>query len=64
MLKLINSWLRVISVDINKLKEGFTQISILPTRSRNALESVEPLAARKNIEIVHLRSATIAPDPW
>jgi signal transduction histidine kinase len=50
MLKLINSWLRVISVDINKLKEGFKQIPItLPIAK--ALESVESLAARKNIEI-------------
>ncbi len=50
LLKLINSWLRVISVDINKLKEGFTQVSIL-TPLASALESVESLSARKNIEI-------------
>ncbi len=51
LVKLINSWLRVISVDISKLKEGFTQLSILDPLS-NALESVESLAERKNIEIV------------
>jgi two-component system, sensor histidine kinase and response regulator len=51
MLKLINSWLRVISVDINKLKEGFTQIDIA-NPIRNALESVEPLATRKDVVIV------------
>ena len=51
MLKLINSWLRVISVDINKLKEGFTKIDIT-NPIRNALESVEPLATRKNVVIV------------
>ncbi|MGA2490442.1 MAG: hybrid sensor histidine kinase/response regulator [Anaerolineales bacterium] len=51
LLKLINSWLRVISVDINKLKEGFTQIAITKPIS-NALESVATLAARKNIQII------------
>jgi signal transduction histidine kinase len=52
MLKMINSWLRVISVDINKLKDGFTPISI-STPIANALESLSSLAARKNIEIVN-----------
>jgi len=51
MLKLINSWLRVISVDINKLKESFKQISVMLPISK-ALENVESLATRKNIEIV------------
>jgi signal transduction histidine kinase len=51
MLNLINSWLRVISVDIDRLKENFTPISIMTPISK-ALESIEPLAARKNIEIV------------
>ena len=50
LLQLINSWLRVISVDINKLKESFTQVDIL-NPIRNALESNETLAVRKNIEI-------------
>jgi two-component system, sensor histidine kinase and response regulator len=51
LLKLINSWLRVISVDINELKEGFTNIDVgIPIR--NALESIEALAARKDIEVV------------
>jgi len=51
LLKLINSWLRVISVDINKLKEGFTPTPI-STPLASALESMEPYAARKAIEIV------------
>ncbi|MCJ7432944.1 MAG: hybrid sensor histidine kinase/response regulator [Anaerolineales bacterium] len=51
LLKLINSWLRVISVDINKLKESFAKIPVTVPIS-NALESVSSLAARKNIEIV------------
>ncbi|MBM3152032.1 MAG: hybrid sensor histidine kinase/response regulator [Chloroflexi bacterium] len=50
LLKLINSWLRVISVDINKLKDGFKQIPITQPLS-SALESMKPFAARKNIEI-------------
>jgi two-component system sensor histidine kinase/response regulator len=51
LLKLINSWLRVISVDIEKLKEGFTRIDITEP-IRNALESIESLAARKDIVVV------------
>jgi two-component system sensor histidine kinase/response regulator len=50
LLKLINSWLRVISVDINKLKEGFEQIAVTTPLS-SALESMAPYAARKDIEI-------------
>jgi signal transduction histidine kinase len=51
MLKMINSWLRVISVDINKLKEGFKPISILSPLN-SALENMAPYAARKNIEVI------------
>ncbi len=58
MLKLINSWLKGIAVDINKLKEGFTQIPIRLPISK-ALENVEALAARKNVEI----AASIADAP-
>lgn len=58
MLKLINSWLKVISADINKLKEGFTQIPIRLPISK-ALDSVETLAAKKNVEIA--ASITDAP---
>jgi signal transduction histidine kinase len=60
MLKMINSWLRVISVDINKLKDGFTQISISKPIG-NALESVATLADRKNIEIVSEVSESLPP---
>ncbi|MFH1524032.1 MAG: hybrid sensor histidine kinase/response regulator [Chloroflexota bacterium] len=51
LLKLINSWLRMISVDVNKLKEGFSLISITKPLSE-ALESLEAIADRKDIEIV------------
>jgi signal transduction histidine kinase len=60
MLNLINSWLRVISVDINKLKENHTLISIMTPISK-ALESMESLAARKDIELVCSVSATLSP---
>jgi signal transduction histidine kinase len=51
MLKLIKSWLRVNSVDMNKLKESFTQISVSLPISK-ALENIESLSTRKDIEIV------------
>jgi two-component system sensor histidine kinase/response regulator len=51
LLKLINSWLRVISVDIEKLKEGFTQVDIT-VPIKNAMESIETLATRKSIEVI------------
>lgn len=57
MLKLINSWLRVISVDINKLKENFAPISITEPVSK-ALGNVESLATRKNVDIVTSFSKT------
>jgi signal transduction histidine kinase len=60
MLKLINSWLRVISVDINKLKESFTEIPVMLPISK-ALENVESLATRKNIEIVTTVSDALSP---
>ncbi len=50
MLKLINSWLRVIMVDANKLKEGFKQVSILEP-IETAIENVATLAERKDIQI-------------
>jgi len=60
LLKLINSWLRVISVDISKLKENFKQISATIPISK-ALESVEALATRKDIEIVTSISDPLRP---
>jgi signal transduction histidine kinase len=51
MLKLINSWLKIISTDMSMLKQGFKAISVM-TPILKALENVETLAARKNIEIV------------
>jgi two-component system sensor histidine kinase/response regulator len=51
LLKMINSWLRVISVDANKLRENFKPVSIAEPIT-SALESTATLAARKNIEVV------------
>jgi signal transduction histidine kinase len=60
LIKLINSWLKVISVDINKLKESFTQVSVQSEISK-ALDSLEPYAVRKDIEIVTSISDTLHP---
>ena len=50
MVTLINTWLRVISVDISKIREDFTPTSI-ETVITKATESVESHAVRKDIEI-------------
>lgn len=60
LLKMINSWLRVIAVDVNKLQENFKEIPVMLPITK-ALESVEPLAVRKNIEIVTSGGETLDP---
>jgi two-component system sensor histidine kinase/response regulator len=50
LLKLIHTWLRVISVDINKIQESFVPVSVSPIISK-AIESIEPQAIRKDIDI-------------
>ena len=50
LVKLINTWLRVISVDINKIKEQFEIISIIPILEQS-VETVESQAIRKDITI-------------
>jgi two-component system, sensor histidine kinase and response regulator len=50
LVKLIHSWLRILSVDINKLKETFQPVS-LPVVVSKAVETVQPQATRKAIEI-------------
>jgi signal transduction histidine kinase len=59
LLKLIHSWLRVFSVDINKLKETFKPTA-MSTVVAKAVESVQPHATRKAIEI---RSSVAQPLP-
>jgi len=50
LLKLIHTWLRVFSVDINKLKETFQPISVTDALVK-AVETAQPHATRKAIEI-------------
>jgi signal transduction histidine kinase len=50
LVKLIHSWLRILSVDINKLKETFQPVA-LPVVVTKAVETVQPHATRKAIEI-------------
>lgn len=50
LVKLINTWLRVISVDIAKIKEQFEIISIIPILEQS-IETVENQAIRKDITI-------------
>ena len=51
LLKLVNSWLRVYSVDISKIKENFSTLTVSLILSK-AIEIVEPHAVRKDISIV------------
>lgn len=50
LLKLIHTWLRVISTDIMSIQEKFETLSINDVITR-AVESVEPHATRKDIDI-------------
>jgi two-component system sensor histidine kinase/response regulator len=50
LVKLVNTWLRVISVDINKIKEQFETIALEPV-IEGALDTVENQAVRKDITI-------------
>jgi two-component system, sensor histidine kinase and response regulator len=50
LLKLINSWLRVMSIDIAKINENFSPISI-PLVISKSIEINEPQALRKDIHI-------------
>jgi two-component system sensor histidine kinase/response regulator len=60
LIKLLNSWLRVISVDISKISESFTEISVLSALTK-AVESVEPYAVRKDIEILQSVEQALPP---
>ena len=59
LLKLINSWLRVYSVDISKIKDNFTTISAEAIITK-AIESIEPHAVRKDITIVPTMEANLS----
>jgi len=51
LLKLINSWLRVYSVDISKIKDNFSTISVSSLITK-AIETIEPHAVRKDISVI------------
>lgn len=51
LVKLINTWLRVYSVDIEKIKDNFEPITVSTVISK-AVESISSQAQRKDIEIV------------
>lgn len=51
LLKLIQTWMRVMSVDVGKLRETFRKVSAAAVVAK-AVESVQPQAIRKDIEIV------------
>ncbi len=51
LIQMVNSWLRVITVDASQIKENFKEVSI-KTAMEKALEIVQPYAQRKAIEIV------------
>lgn len=50
LLKLIHRWLRVISADIEKIREQFHPVS-LPAAISNAVECVQPQANRTDVQI-------------
>lgn len=51
LIKMINSWLKAISIDAQQMKDAFTQVSVKDEIAR-ALENIQPYAQRKDIEIV------------
>jgi two-component system sensor histidine kinase/response regulator len=51
LLKLIHTWLRVISVDVTRIRESFAPLALSGPLAK-AVESVQPEATRKDIEIV------------
>jgi len=60
LLELINTWLRSISVDIEKIKEKFEPVSVTTVISK-AVESVQPHAIRKNVELATSIEEPVSP---
>ncbi len=60
LIKLIHLWLRGMSIDIGKISENFGPISI-PTVISKAMESVEPHAKRKDIQIITSIDESLCP---
>lgn len=51
LIQLILTWLRVLSVDVNKIRENFKPTPVATVLSK-AVETVQPHAQRKDIELV------------
>ncbi|OGN72956.1 MAG: hypothetical protein A2X25_10385 [Chloroflexi bacterium GWB2_49_20] len=51
LINLIHTWLRVITVDVNKLKENFQELSLEMIVSK-AVENIQPQAIKNDVEIV------------
>lgn len=60
LVKLINSWLRVLSVDIGKIRESFIPIHVQSLITK-AVENVETHAIRKDIQIKSTIDETMGP---
>ena len=50
LMKLIHNWLRVVSVDVEAIKDSFAPVDVRTVVAK-AAESVEPHAARKNVTV-------------
>ena len=51
LINLIHTWLRVLSVDVNKIRENFKPTPVASIVSK-AIESIQPHAVRKDIELI------------
>ena len=60
LIKLITSWLRVLSVDISKIRDSFKPLDVPPLITK-AVETVEPHAIRKDIQIVTTIDGSLSP---
>ncbi len=60
LINIIHTWLRVITVDPEKLKETFKSIDITNVINK-AIESVQPHANRKNIKIITTLKKPLSP---
>jgi len=60
LINLILTWLRVLSVDVNKIRETFKPTSIACAASK-AVDAIQPHAARKDVEIVSAIEESLYP---
>jgi two-component system sensor histidine kinase/response regulator len=60
LLKLIQTWLRAVSVPVENIRESFTPVSLRSPIAK-AIETVQPHATRKDIEITESVTEPLAP---